>query len=163
MNGGAGGFPGAFGGAGGGFGGANFMNGHGHPFGQQQQHRSRPAGFGQHHQEPKRGKVEKLEVDLCLNLDDLYQGVTKRRKVSRLRKQRDGSFQRVENILTIDVKKGWKEGTKITFNGEGEENEGYDSGDINFILRENKHKEYKRKGNDLICTCEISLSQALNA
>merc|ERR1711935_308898 len=160
MNGGAGGFPGAFGGAGG-FGGANFMNGNGNPFGQQQQHRSRPAGFGQHHQEPKRGKVEKLEVDLCLNLDDLYQGVTKRRKVSRLRKQRDGSFQRVENILTIDVKKGWKEGTKITFNGEGDEKEGYDAGDIIFILRENKHKEYKRKGNDLIYTCEISLYDAL--
>jgi len=79
--------------------------------------------------------VEKLEVDLCLNLEDLYQGVTKRRKVSRLRRQRDGSFQRIENILTIDVKKGWKEGTKITFNGEGDEKEGYDAGDIIFILR----------------------------
>lgn len=84
---------------------------------------------------PKRGKVEKLEVDLCLNLEDLYQGVTKRRKVSRLRRQRDGTYQRTENILTIDVKKGWKEGTKITFNGEGDEREGFDAGDIIFILR----------------------------
>ena len=122
------------------------------------------------------GKVEKLEVDLCLNLEDLYQGVTKRRKVSRLRRQRDGSFQRIENILTIDVKKGWKEGTKITFNGEGDEKEGYDAGDIIFILRvsekqlrasinvlfkENKHKEYKRKGNDLIYTTDITLYDAL--
>jgi len=164
SSGGAGGMPGGFsGGFGGpgGFGSAHsFMNGHqSNPFGQSHQ-RARPGSFNQH--EPaKRGKVEKLEVDLCLNLEDLYQGVTKRRKVSRLRRQRDGSFQRIENILTIDVKKGWKEGTKITFNGEGDEKEGYDAGDIIFILRENKHKEYKRKGNDLIYTTDITLYDAL--
>merc|ERR1712131_557279 len=154
-----GGFPGgfqsstSFGGAGG----HPFMNGHGNPFGQSQ--RARQSSFN--HETPKRGKVEKLEVDLCLNLEDLYQGVTKRRKVSRLRRQRDGTYQRTENILTIDVKKGWKEGTKITFNGEGDEKEGYDAGDIIFILRENKHKEYKRKGNDLIYTTDITLYDAL--
>lgn len=146
-----------------GFGGAGsnpFMNGHGQPFGHGAHSRSRPNPFNQ--EMPKRGKVEKLEVDLNLNLEDIYQGVTKRRKVSRLRRQRDGSYQRIENILTIDVKKGWKEGTKITFNGEGDEREGYNAGDIIFILRENKHPTYKRKGNDLIYTTEISLFDALS-
>jgi len=55
-----------------------------------------------------KGQVEKLEVDLNLTLEELYVGVTKRRKISRKRRQPNGSYVNKENILTIDVKKGWK-------------------------------------------------------
>ena len=82
-----------------------------------------------------KGQVEKLEVDLNLTLEELYVGVTKRRKISRKRRQPNGSYVNKENILTIDVKKGWKEGTKITFNGEGDEREGYSAGDVIFVLK----------------------------
>jgi len=108
-----------------------------------------------------KGQVEKLEVDLNLTLEELYVGVTKRRKISRKRRQPNGSYVNKENILTIDVKKGWKEGTKITFNGEGDEREGYSAGDVIFVLKEKKHSQYRREGNDLVFSCEVSLYEAL--
>jgi len=100
------------------------------------------AGFQQNgFQGPKgkvnKGKVEKLEVDLNLTLEELYNGCTKRRKISRQRRKGNGNYEKQENILTIDVKKGWKEGTKITFNGEGDEKDGYAAGDIIFVLKVN--------------------------
>lgn len=35
-----------------------------------------------------------------------------------------GRTQRAEKILTIDIQKGWKAGTKITFEKEGDERPG---------------------------------------
>jgi DnaJ-class molecular chaperone len=80
-------------------------------------------------------QVEKLEVDLKVSLEDIYNGVTKRMKISRSRKQANGSYRKEDKILTIDVKKGWKEGTKITFNGEGDERPHHTAGDIIFVLK----------------------------
>lgn len=127
-----------------------------------------PGGFSSSNSnsfqtQPKqsKGQVEKLEVDLNLTLEELYVGVTKRRKISRMRRQANGSYIKKDNILTIDVKKGWKEGTKITFNGEGDEREGYSAGDVIFVLKEKKHSQYKREGNDLVFSCEVSLYEAI--
>merc|ERR1711953_646321 len=118
-------------------------------------------GHGQPNQKVNKGKVDKIEVDLNLTLEELYNGCTKRRKISRQRKRGNGIYEKQENILTIDVKKGWKEGTKITFNGEGDEREGYSAGDVIFVLKEKKHSQYRREGNDLVFSCEVSLYEAL--
>lgn len=134
------------------FGGGSFSHS---PFGSSQ-------NFAHQNQKMNKGKVEKLEVDLCLTLEELYNGCTKRRKISRMRKKANGSYAKQDNILTIDVRKGWKEGTKITFNGEGDEKEGYSAGDVIFVLKESKHNLYKRKGSDLVYTTEISLYDALS-
>ncbi len=60
--------------------------------------------------------------DLRVSLDEVFTGCTKKMKISRKRLNPDGRTTRTEDkILTMEVKKGWKEGTKITFPREGDE------------------------------------------
>ncbi|RWW73555.1 hypothetical protein BHE74_00018572 [Ensete ventricosum] len=64
-------------------------------------------------------------------------------------------------ILTIDVKPGWKKGTKITFPEKGNEQVGQLPADLVFVINEKPHEVYKRDGNDLIVNQKISLVEAL--
>ena len=80
-------------------------------------------------------KGEPCEYDLCSTLDDLYNGKKKKMKIARRRLQPDGSYKDESTVLTIDIKKGWKEGTKITFHNEGNESPGYSAGDIIFKIK----------------------------
>ncbi|GFY93157.1 DNAJ heat shock family protein [Actinidia rufa] len=67
----------------------------------------------------------------------------------------------VEEILTIEIKPGWKKGTKITFPEKGNEQRGVIPSDLVFIIDEKPHGAFKRDGNDLIVTQKISLVEAL--
>lgn len=66
-----------------------------------------------------------------------------------------------EEILTIEIKPGWKKGTKITFPEKGNEQRGIVPSDLIFIIDEKPHLVFKRDGNDLIFTQKISLVEAL--
>ncbi|KAK4359343.1 hypothetical protein RND71_021572 [Anisodus tanguticus] len=66
-----------------------------------------------------------------------------------------------EEILTIDIKSGWKKGTKITFPEKGNEQRGIIPSDLVFIIDEKPHSVFKRDGNDLVVTQKISLVEAL--
>ena len=114
MPGGGGGFGGGgFGGGGmpGGFGGMPGMGGHGHGHGQRQPERAPPA--------PKK-KAEPIEQVLRLTLEEMFYGVTKNLKLTRT-VLTGGRESRVAETLSIDVKPGWKRGTKITFPEKGDE------------------------------------------
>lgn len=67
----------------------------------------------------------------------------------------------VEEILTIDVKPGWKKGTKITFPEKGNELPNVIPADLVFIVDEKPHPVFTRDGNDLVVTQRISLAEAL--
>lgn len=67
----------------------------------------------------------------------------------------------VEEILTIDVKPGWKKGTKITFPEKGNEHPNVIPADLVFIIDEKPHGVFTRDGNDLIVTQRLSLTEAL--
>lgn len=67
----------------------------------------------------------------------------------------------VEEILTIDIKPGWKKGTKITFPEKGNEAPHIIPADIVFIIDEKPHDVFTREGNDLIVTQKVSLVEAL--
>ncbi|KAE8700173.1 hypothetical protein F3Y22_tig00110560pilonHSYRG00066 [Hibiscus syriacus] len=56
------------------------------------------------------------------------------------------------DILTIDVKPGWKKGTKMTFQDKGNELPNQLPAYLVFIIDEKSHDLYKRDGNDLIVT-----------
>ncbi|KAJ0442206.1 putative chaperone DnaJ, HSP40/DnaJ peptide-binding protein [Helianthus annuus] len=75
------------------------------------------------------------------------------------------NFQRgattVEEMLTIDIKPGWKNGTNITFPEKGNEVPGVIPSDLIFIIDEKLHTVFKRVGNDLVVTQKISLVEAL--
>lgn len=66
-----------------------------------------------------------------------------------------------EEILTIEVKPGWKKGTKITFPEKGNEQRNVIPSDLVFIIDEKPHSLFKRDGNDLIITQKIPLVEAL--
>nr|XP_028581676.1 dnaJ homolog subfamily B member 13 isoform X2 [Podarcis muralis] len=63
-----------------------------------------------------------IERDLYLSLEDLFYGCTKKIKISRRVMNDDGHASTIKDkILTIDVRPGWKQGTKITFQEEGDQ------------------------------------------
>jgi len=111
-------------------------------------------------QRPKKGKT--VQHKFYLSLEELYNGTTKSMKVSRKRLNADGITTKQESkILKIDVKCGWKSGTKITFQKEGDEIPGIIPADIQFIVGEKPHNKFIRNGNDLEFNQEITLKQAL--
>ena len=67
----------------------------------------------------------------------------------------------MEEILTIEIKPGWKKGTKITFPEKGNEQLNVLPADLVFILDEKPHSTFTRDGNDLVVTQTISLVEAL--
>ena len=69
-------------------------------------------------------------------------------------------FRTLEEILTIEIKPGWKRGTKITFPEKGNEEPGIIPADVIFVIEEKPHALYKRDGNDLVVNQEITLLEA---
>ncbi|KAH7529166.1 hypothetical protein FEM48_Zijuj05G0155600 [Ziziphus jujuba var. spinosa] len=67
----------------------------------------------------------------------------------------------VEEILTVEIKPGWKKGTKITFPEKGNQEFGVIPADLIFVVDEKPHALYKREGNDLIVNQELTLLEAL--
>ncbi|XP_041865368.1 dnaJ homolog subfamily B member 13 [Melanotaenia boesemani] len=103
-----------------------------------------------------------IERDLHLSLDDLFHGCTKKIKISRRVMNDDGHTSSIKDkILTIDVKSGWKEGTRIIFSKEGDQGPNNIPADIVFIVREKSHPLFVRQHNDLIYKVKISLGMAL--
>lgn len=102
-----------------------------------------------------------IEHDLYVGLEDIHNGCTKKMKILRKVIQPDGSLRREEKILNIDIKPGWKAGTRITFPKEGDQDGNKIPADIVFILRDKSHQYLKREGSDLRYTAAITLRQAL--
>ncbi|TKY65831.1 DnaJ-like subfamily B member 13 [Spatholobus suberectus] len=107
------------------------------------------------------GKGAAIEKTLHCSLEDLYKGTTKKVKISRDVSDASGRPTTVEEILTIEIKPGWKKGTKITFPEKGNEQRGVIPADLVFIIDEKPHSLFKRDGNDLVVTQKISLVEAL--
>ncbi|ONK59431.1 uncharacterized protein A4U43_C08F6360 [Asparagus officinalis] len=134
---------GMFGGFGGGESGFRSCNGGG-----------RSVGGGQR-------KAPAVESKLPCSLEELYTGSTRKMKISRNVLKSSGRLVPESEILTVDVKPGWKKGTKITFPDKGNEQQGQLPADLIFVIDEKPHGLYKRDGNDLIIEQKISLSEAL--
>lgn len=112
------------------------------------------------YQRQRKGRT--VQYDLALSLEELYYGRKKTLKITRKRLNDDGkSFRTESKTLTIDIKKGWKQGTKITFENEGDEDVGITPGDIVFVIKEKQHDVFTRDGNNLVKTVNITLKQAL--
>ncbi|ORX89486.1 DnaJ-domain-containing protein [Basidiobolus meristosporus CBS 931.73] len=98
-----------------------------------------------------------IQRTLAVALEDLYKGATKRLKVTR--RQLDGSTR--EKVLTINIKPGWKKGTKIRFANEGDELPEGGAQDIEFLLDEKPHSTFKRDAEHLIANVDLSIKEAL--
>ncbi|TYZ58301.1 hypothetical protein PybrP1_009334 [[Pythium] brassicae (nom. inval.)] len=107
-------------------------------------------------------KPEKLKVELDCTLEQLYTGCTKKLKITR--KVADASTQQVreeQKILEVNVRPGWKDGTKITFEGQGDALPNRPAQDIVFVIKEKPHDKFKREGDHLVYRARLSLKDAL--
>jgi len=93
---------------------------------------------------------------LPVSLEDLYKGGTKKLKITR---KVNGIPE--EKIVEVAVKPGWKAGTKINFSGAGDELADGTKQSVEFVIEEKAHPVFKRDGNDLHCTLDLDLVDAL--
>ncbi|PWA54338.1 hypothetical protein CTI12_AA434930 [Artemisia annua] len=109
----------------------------------------------------KMKKAAPVENLLACGLVDLYKGAKKKMKISRTVLDSFGKVRTVEEILTIEIRPGWKKGTKITFPEKGNQEPGVIAADLIFVVDEKPHEVFTREGNDLVVNQEISLVEAL--
>lgn len=69
--------------------------------------------------------------------------------------------QSERKILQVHIDPGMKEGQRIVFNGEGDQEPGITPGDVVFVVLEKPHDKFTRKGNDLYYEAELDLLTAL--
>ncbi|CAN4099345.1 unnamed protein product [Withania somnifera] len=106
-------------------------------------------------------KAAPVENALLCSLEDLYKGAKKKMKIARTVQDASGKLRALEEILTIEIKPGWKKGTKVTFPEKGNQEPGIIPADLVFVIEEKPHHVYARDGNDLTVNQEISLLEAL--
>ncbi|KAK4271621.1 hypothetical protein QN277_020288 [Acacia crassicarpa] len=117
-------------------------------------------GVGKHMSQGPR-KAPPIENTLPCCLEELYKGTTKKMKISCEHVDASGKTLPMEEILTIEIKPGWKKGTKITFPEKGNKQPNVIAADLIFIIDEKPHSVFIRDGNDLVVTQKISLTEAL--
>jgi len=72
-----------------------------------------------------------------------------------------GKTKKEKINLTIDAKKGMREGERITFEGITDEKAGFLAGDLHFVIQEIPHPQYRRDGDQLYANYEVPLLEAM--
>ncbi|KAJ6800743.1 dnaJ protein-like protein 1-like [Iris pallida] len=122
--------------------------------------KARPGAF-KSHSGPLRMKPPPEERKLECTLEELWKGCKKEIKFTRDVVEKNGMIVQKQESQTIRVKPGWKKGTKITFEGLGDERPGCLPADVVFLVAEKEHPTFRRAGNDLVLRAEIPLVGAL--
>jgi len=107
---------------------------------------------------PKNPPVEHV---ILVTLEEIAKGCTKRLTISQRRISFRGRATRRSQMLIVEIRPGWKAGTRITFPGVGDQLPNRRPGDVIFLLREKPHPFFRREGCDLRFTARISLAEAL--
>lgn len=110
------------------------------------------GGFG-----GRKGTPSLVRRTVQVTLEDLFTGAVKKLKVTRKSKAGDVT----EKILQLTIKPGWKTGTKIRYNGEGDELADGSHQDIEFVLEEKPHAVFTREGDDLKLAIRLTLVESL--
>lgn len=100
-----------------------------------------------------------VEHDLYVTLEEINTGCVKKMKIARRILQADGTPKKEDKYVSISVKPGWKSGTKVTFQKEGDQAKGKIPSDIVFIIRDKPHPLFRREGSDLRYTARLTLKQ----
>jgi DnaJ family protein B protein 4 len=105
-------------------------------------------------------KADPITSSIECTLEELFNGAIKTILIKRTRLQKDEIVEDTKTF-TLKIKPGWKHGTKITFEHEGNETRARAAGDIVFTISEIKHAFFSRDGSNLIFTAKLKLSEAL--
>ncbi|KAJ4717291.1 DnaJ protein [Melia azedarach] len=108
-----------------------------------------------------RRKPPPEERKLSCTLEELCHGSVKNITIKRQIVSDDGTISQEDEKIRIKLKPGWKKGTKITFEGKGDQKPGYFPADIIFQIDQKRHPLFRREGDDLEIGVEIPLVQAL--
>jgi len=111
--------------------------------------------------EPPVRKQRPVTYELGVSFEDLYRGSTRKMKISRKRIDSKGSSYMDTKVIEIKIQPGWKAGTKITFEGEGDAQPGHAPSDVIFVLSEKPHPRFRRENNNLIYTHKCSVQDVL--
>lgn len=69
--------------------------------------------------------------------------------------------KKVREVLEVFVEKGAPHGHRVVFSGKADEHPDCDPGDVVFIVHQQEHLEFKRRGADLFLAREVGLLEAL--
>lgn len=81
-------------------------------------------------------EVTTIEKPLPVSLEELYKGTHKKMKIKRKTFDQYGGRNVEDKILEMDIKPGYKAGTKIKFKGVGDQQEDGGTQDLHFIVTE---------------------------
>lgn len=110
--------------------------------------------------ETKKNSVQQQIVKVTL--DELFTGCLKKFKIKSKIFINMNETTVKEKILEFDVKQGWKDGTKITFEQSGDQlHPTIPQNDIEFVIETFPHPNFQRNSDYLTYTATISLKQAL--
>lgn len=106
-----------------------------------------------------------VELRLGLTLEEMYTGCVKHLRLMRrvLREAPGGPAgvvvgANIEEVFRIDVQPGWREGTRVTFPGKGDEVAGQATGDLVLVVAQEAHRAFLRRGNDLHVRVKVPLA-----
>ncbi|XP_059629630.1 uncharacterized protein LOC132272514 [Cornus florida] len=106
-------------------------------------------------------KAPAVEEKLECTLEELCFGCIKKIMITRDVVTNHGEIIQEDEMLTINVKPGWRKGTEIKFEGMGNETPNTLPADITFLISEKRHPLFRREGNDLELIVEMPLVKAL--
>lgn len=120
-------------------------------------------GGGRVPQQTAQTKASAVNHTLHVTLEEIFTGTTKKMRITK--KVTDSTSGRTTQVSVdkeIEVRAGWKDGTKVTFENEGDEVPGVIPADIVFTLQTKPHSRFQRDGDDLLHTCQVSLEDAIS-
>ncbi|KAM4056353.1 DnaJ domain-containing protein [Hirsutella rhossiliensis] len=122
--------------------------------------RMRSSGFPDPRKREPTPEITTVERPLPLTLEELFNGVTKKMKIKRKTFDESGKRVQTDQVLEVPIKPGLKKGSKIKFNGVGDQVEGGRQ-DLHFIVEEKEHPLFKREDNDIVHPVTLDLKEAL--
>ncbi|KAL6928153.1 Molecular chaperone (DnaJ superfamily) [Hanseniaspora valbyensis] len=156
----------SFGGSSSGFGSSGGMPRGGNPFGGASSgfggSGGMPGGFSGfddgHSQQRAAPEEETYQINLPVSLEDLFVGKKKSFNIGR----KNAQGQKEMKQFDIQLRPGWKAGTKLTFKNEGDYNPATGRRkNIQFVIQEKANDNFKRDGDDLIYYLPITLKESL--
>ncbi|XP_053686649.1 dnaJ homolog subfamily B member 13-like [Sabethes cyaneus] len=110
-------------------------------------------------------KIKGPDIEHAINLDleEIFYGTIKKMQIVRDEFADDSELETilVEETLTVHISRGIPTGTKIRFEEAGDRNPKIIPSDIVFVVKENPHPVFWRKGADLYTVVQITVEQAL--
>ncbi|KAK5960327.1 type II HSP40 co-chaperone SIS1 PWA37_002400 [Arxiozyma heterogenica] len=101
---------------------------------------------------------ETVQVNLPVSLEDLFIGKKKSFKVG----VKDQRGVQEKKQIDIQLKPGWKAGTKITYKNYGDYNpQTGGRKTLQFVIQEKPHPVFKRNGDDLECVIPLTFKESL--